>query len=228
MKKKIILITAVALLLAVVGYGTYAALNASATAKNVITMGTVKVSLRDEIQSTETVQAAVMEEQPNGIWEAFPESLVDIQPGSVVNKRVYVKNEGNSSCYVRLKLSMTVTPKESEELQMKSTSGLDPADVKFSYENNPNWTLDGDGYYRYNNILAPGDETPDPLYCTIDFDKNKMANEYLGAKFEVMNIAQAVQSKNNTYDTASGGSVLDVQGWPVDTSDTDGSEELIG
>ncbi|MGE4548216.1 MAG: SipW-dependent-type signal peptide-containing protein, partial [Intestinibacillus sp.] len=138
MKKKIVLISAVALLLAVVGYGTYAALNASATAKNVITMGTVQISLRDEKLSAEAAQEIQSRGDSETVWETFPESLVDIQPGSIINKRVFVKNEGESDCYVRVRLNMTITPKAAsdEEITPAVSTGaaIDPADVKFSYE----------------------------------------------------------------------------------------------
>lgn len=202
MKKKIALIAAVALLLGVAGYGTWAALNATATAKNVITMGTVEIGLRDEIQ-----KAGVDVEEA---WEKFPDTL-DIKPDDEVVKRVFIKNLGDSDCYVRLKLRMQITPPEGKEDQ------VDPDDVKITFPEGQDWTLDEDGYMRYNKILTPGSETAEPLLCNIFFDGKQMSNEYLGAKFDVLNIAQAVQSKNNTYDPANE-SVLKVQGWPDDST----------
>lgn len=205
MKKKVILIAAAALVLSIAGYGTWAALNASATATNVIMSGTVAIKLRDNV-----ALAGETGENTNG--------ALDVKPGDVVNKSVYVQNKGQNNCYVRLKLKLTITPKA------ENTEALNPDDVKFDFsDSSENWTRDADGYYRYNDILTPNEETEVPLQCTITFDGKYMTNAYLGAKFEVLNIAQAVQSRHNTYDAATG-SVLDVQGWPIDVTATESTE----
>lgn len=195
MKRKMVFVAAVALLLSVAGFATWAALNASATARNVITMGTVSISLRDEIQKSGSEDE----------WEAFPEN-VDILPGSTVDKRVWVKNVGENDCYVRVKLLMDIIPREGQE------DKINPDDVTIEIADGQDWTEDGDGYVRFNQILQPGEEVP--LYCAVLFDAKGMSNEYLGAKFKAKNLAEAVQAQNNVYDPASG-TVLDVKGWPA-------------
>lgn len=198
MKRKMVFVAAVALLLSVAGFATWAALNASATARNVITMGTVSISLRDEIQKSGSEDE----------WEAFPEN-VEIMPGSRVDKRVWVKNVGENDCYVRVKLLMDIFPREGNE------DKINPDDVTIQIEDGQDWTADSDGYVRFNQILKPGERVP--LYCTVMFDAKGMANEYLGAKFKAKNLAEAVQAQNNVYDPENG-SVLDVQGWPATTN----------
>ena len=90
-KRKIALASTVILLLATVGYGTYALMTASRTVSNVITAGTVKI----ELNKVENDKLVVM-------------------PATTKEREVIVSNTGNNDCYVRVKLKTVVTPFVSE------------------------------------------------------------------------------------------------------------------
>lgn len=188
MKKKIVILAAVAALLSIVGFGTYAALNASATASNIVTAGSVDISLRDERLAGENA------------WEAFPEGALDVLPDTTVTKRVYVTNTGKNDCYVRLKLV--------PEIKAAEGKAVDVSDITIKVEDE-HWVADGEGFYRYDGILKPEETTEFPMPCEIYFDGAKMGMEYLGATIDVVNHAQAVQAENNGAET-----ILEVKGWP--------------
>lgn len=128
MKKKILWIATAAMALSLIGYATYAALNAQINAQNIIRMGTVKISLLDEIgtNNAETEQTQ---------WEAFPES-VHALPGSSVMKRLTVTNVGETACYVRIKLIPQVYAGD-------EVIRIDDA-VTLVYEGSA-WSMDGHG-----------------------------------------------------------------------------------
>lgn len=190
MKKKILWIATAAMALSLIGYATYAALNAQINAQNIIRMGTVKISLLDEIgtNNAETEQTQ---------WEAFPES-VHALPGSSVMKRLTVTNVGENACYVRIKFIPQVYAGD-------EVIRIDDA-VTLVYEGSA-WSMDGDGYYRYHEILQPNESAE--LESNVVFDSS-ITNTYKDARFVIENLAQGVQSQNNEH-----ADVLEVVGWPA-------------
>lgn len=72
--------------------------------------------------------------------------------------------------------------------------------------NDTDWTAGEDGYYYYNEILAPGEVT-EPLFTTVSFDTG-MNNLYQNSTAAVDVAAYGVQADNN------GDTVQEAQGWP--------------
>ena len=74
--------------------------------------------------------------------------------------------------------------------------------------NTEDWTYQ-DGYYYYNEVLAPEAETK-PLFTEVVIDGKSVDNKYIGATFVLDVDGSIVQSENNA-DT-----VLEAVGWAKD------------
>lgn len=184
-KKKLAVLALLVVCLAIIATGTLAYYTAQETAYNVITTGTLSMDLHDETTG----------------GKPFPEEgIKGVMPGRVVDKVVYVENDGDVSFWTRIKLVKKITASDgnTERLNFnKITLDLNTAD----------WT-EHDGYYYYNKPLNPGEETA-KLFNKVTFSKS-LGNAYMDARVEINVIAQAVQSKNN------GSSALDAIGWGED------------
>ena len=179
-KKEILLLVALLCCLSIITTGTVAYFTAEETAYNVITTGILSLDL--------------VEEQENG--EPWPENGVHgILPGMDVDKIVYVVNDGGVDFYTRIGLEMKVTGADG--------NALSPEGITLDI-NRTDWT-EKDGYYYYNSVLSPLEET-EPLFTTVSFDVS-LGNEYQNATVVIEVSAQAVQSKNN------GDSSLTAVGW---------------
>ena len=186
MKKwKIIALSTVLACLAIVASGTLAYFTAQETAHNVITSGGVDIQL--------------IEQSRNEDGSLVPWEDVDgVMPGAEISKIVTVENTGASDAWVRVKVDKTITLAE-------GVDGTPDLSLVVLDINPTDWT-EQDGYYYYNDPLAPGDTTP-PLFTTVTFDP-KMGNDYQGSTAHIDVQADAVQVANN------GETVLDAQGWP--------------
>lgn len=184
MKKwKIVALCTVLACLSIVASGTLAYFTASETAHNVITSGGVAIQLHEFSE--------------RGNEELVPWQDVDgVMPGAEISKIVTVENTGASDAWVRVKVDKTIILADGE----KGNPEVMKLDIKDAF-----WT-EQDGYYYYNDPLAPGETTP-PLFTTVTFDP-KMGNEYQGSTAHIDVKADAVQVANN------GETVLDALGWP--------------
>lgn len=184
-KKKLAVLALLVVCLAIIATGTLAYYTAQETAYNVITTGTLSMDLHDETTG----------------GKPFPEEgIKGVMPGRVVDKVVYVENDGDVAFWTRIRLEKKITASDgnTERLNFnKITLDLNTAD----------WT-EHDGYYYYNKPLKPGEETA-KLFNKVSFSKS-LGNAYMDARVEINVIAQAVQSKNN------GSSALDAIGWGED------------
>lgn len=184
-KKKLAVLALLVVCLAIIATGTLAYYTAQETAYNVITTGTLSMDLHDETTG----------------GKPFPEEgIKGVMPGRVVDKVVYVENDGDVAFWTRIRLEKKITASDgnTERLNFnKITLDLNTAD----------WT-EHDGYYYYNKPLKPGEETA-KLFNKVTFSKS-LGNAYMDARVEINVIAQAVQSKNN------GSSALDAIGWGED------------
>lgn len=187
MKKwKIVALCTVLACLSIVASGTLAYFTASETAHNVITSGGVAIQLHEFSE--------------RGNEELVPWQDVDgVMPGAEISKIVTVENTGASDAWVRVKVDKTIILADGE----KGNPEVMKLDIKDAF-----WT-EQDGYYYYNDPLAPGETTP-PLFTTVKFAP-EMGNEYQGSKAEIDVKADAVQVANNPVE---GNNVLDAQGWP--------------
>lgn len=169
-KRKIFLLAILVCCVALSAAGTLAYFTAEETAYNVITTGTLDMTLHEEIA--------------NG--QPFPkEGVSGVMPGQSVDKIVYIENSGDADFYVRISLSMSVANASGKALS---------ADVMTLDINTDAWTKKGD-YYYYNTALKPGEKTA-PLFKTVKFDAD-MGNEYMNCKANIIVSAQSVQSRNN-------------------------------
>ncbi len=74
--------------------------------------------------------------------------------------------------------------------------------------NDEDWTEGTDGWFYYNEILAP-DETTEKLFTQVTFPTS-LGNAFMNARVEIDVLAQGVQSQNN------GVTVQEAAGWPAE------------
>ena len=170
MKKKILLVTAVVICLAIAATGTLAYFTAEDMAHNVITTGGVEI--------------AVQEWADEGKTKPF-ENLTGVMPNTTVTKIAEIKNTGASDAWVRVKVEKNI------KLQGEGTSDTSLVELTL---NTTDWT-EKDGYYYYTKVLKPGEVTA-PIFTAVTF-KPDMGNEYQNATATVDVVAQAVQTANN-------------------------------
>lgn len=187
MKKwKIVALCTVLACLSIVASGTLAYFTAQETAHNVITSGGVAIQL---IELSDN----------GGDGLTYWEKVEGVMPGAEISKIVIVRNTGASAAWVRVKVDKTVILAN----QDKGNPEVMELDINDTF-----WTED-DGYYYYNDPLAPGEATNVPLFTTVTFDAVKMDNDYQSCKAYIDVKADAVQVANN------GDTVLDATGWPA-------------
>lgn len=193
-KKTLLLLSLLLLLLAAVG-GVYAAFTYEGRATNVITTGTVELSLTEELAE--------------GQWDALENGSGDgttsvtyhfknvVMPGQTVAKKPVLTNVGTAAFYARAKVVVTVIAADGE-------TELDNSCVSFDVGSD--WT-EKDGWYYYHEAMAP--EAAAVLFESVSF-AGGMGNEYQGCSVTIDVVAQAVQEKNNVN-----ADVTAVQGWPA-------------
>lgn len=170
MKKKWTIATVLLLAVALLAVGTWAYFSAVGTADNVITMGSVKLALRDE----------------DGAGQPF--TTVSAMPGSVVNKVVYVENVGSGAFYTRVKITPEVVDANGELVPLTDRSLL-------TLElNNEDWIAGEGGYYYYRGSVDPQAATS-KLFNQVKFSMD-MGNEYQNATVHIYVTAEAVQTAN--------------------------------
>ncbi|MDO4567455.1 MAG: SipW-dependent-type signal peptide-containing protein [Clostridia bacterium] len=187
MKRKILLVSALALCLALVTAGTIAFYTAEDDAQNRITAGNLSIEL---IELTD----AVDEE-----GEPVPfEDVSGVMPGASVSKIPKVVNTGANSAYVRVSIELGITLAEGVTGEVDTT--LIQLDINEQY-----WT-ERDGWYYYMAVLQPGEAT-EPLFTEVTFAW-EMGDMYQNSTAEVLLNAHATQAANN------GSSALEAVGWP--------------
>ena len=179
MKRKLVLTSAVVLILALLAAGTFAYFTKNARATNVITTGTISIRLNDSITGGT--------EKENG-W-----TLSGVMPGQAVEKAVSVTNTGTSPAWLRVKLEIAV------EMAAGKTDTWQGQNV-LQFAVNPDWFLAEDGYYYYSKPVAADDETERLFQSGTLMLNPQLPNDYQGCTVTVAVQAQAVQVKNNDTD----------------------------
>ena len=170
MKRKLLILSVLAICIATLAAGTLAYFTSEGTAHNIITTGGVEITVRewaDEDRQTPF------------------EDLTGIMPGMTVTKIAEIKNTGVSDAWVRVKVEKSI------QLQGEGTPDTGLVELAL---NTTDWT-ERDGYYYYNKALKPGEVTA-PIFTAGTFNA-AMGNEYQNATAHVKVIAYAVQSANN-------------------------------
>lgn len=185
MKKRILIIALVGICLSLCIGGTVAYFTAESTATNVITAGSVKIELQENMISKDDGQIVKFEDQ------------IGIMPAETASKIVQVKNTGSNATFVRIAVAKKIELTDAAAQPDLSLISLN-INKKF-------WTKK-DGFYYYNSKLKPGDTTK-PLFTEVSFDKT-MGNLYQNCKVKIKVNAQATQAANN------GTSAFEAGGWP--------------
>lgn len=185
MKKKIVLITAAAMLAGTLAVGaTLAYFTDSAKAVNVITMGNVNISLTEPIFSSSGIST------PNDKGEYEYNQV--IYPGQPIEKDPVITVEDDSlDAYLRVKIEVTgdkITEADKQaiigSLKVKNKEGnlVDLASV--------GWVQAADGYFYYQSKVVEGDKVPVFNQFLVPDTWN---NEYGNSKFSIAIQAEAIQ-----------------------------------
>lgn len=170
MKRKLLILSVLAICIATLAAGTLAYFTSEGKAHNVITTGGVEI----------TVQEWADEEKTKPF-----ENLTGVMPNTTVTKIAEIKNTGASDAWVRVKVE--------KNIKLQGDGKPDTGLVELTL-NTADWT-EKDGYYYYTKVLKPGEVTA-PIFTAVTF-KPDMGNEYQNATATVDVTAQAVQTANN-------------------------------
>ena len=171
MKRKLLILSVLAICLAMLAAGTLAYFTAEDTAHNVITSGGVEIAVQEWADKEKTAPF---------------EDLTGVMPNTTVTKIAEIKNTGASDAWVRVKVDKNIV------LKIEGVTP-DTSLVELTL-NSTDWT-EKDGYFYYNTALKPGEVTA-PIFTAVTF-KADMGNEYQNATATVDVFAQAVQTANN-------------------------------
>ena len=170
MKRKLLILSVLAICVAILAAGSLAYFTSEGKAHNVITTGGVEIAVQE--WADEDKQTPF-------------EDLEGIMPGMTVTKIAEIKNTGASDAWVRVKVEKNI------KLQGEGTPDTGLVELTL---NTADWT-EKDGYYYYTKVLKPGEVTA-PIFTAVTF-KPDMGNEYQNATATVDVAAHAVQTANN-------------------------------
>ena len=170
MKRKLLILSVLAICIATLAAGTLAYFTSEEKAHNVITTGGVEIAVQE--WADENKQTPF-------------EDLEGIMPGMTVTKIAEIKNTGASDAWIRVLIT--------KNIQLEGEDTPDTGLVELAL-NTADWT-EKDGYYYYTKALKPGEVTA-PVFTSVTFNAT-MGNEYQNATATVNVSAQAVQIANN-------------------------------
>lgn len=178
-KRRIIIIVLFAFILLVSLSFTYGYFIMQDNTKIIITFGNVKLKL-------------IEKELKNGKYvDVKNHDRINITNITNLSRMVKVKNVGDNSFYLRLKVGF---------------NGISNVNDLMIIETNENWTYK-DGYYYYQKVLNSNEET-NYLMDEIKFNNQKIIDNYKGKILDFEIKAEAVQSENNVKD------VMEITNWP--------------
>lgn len=187
MKRKLVLTSAVVLILALLAAGTFAYFSKDARATNVITTGTINIELNDSITGGTAVKDG---DKVTGY------TISDVMPGQPVEKIVSVTNTGTSPAWLRVKLDISVTMAAGKTDTWKGENVV-TFTPNMNTETGEGWFLAEDGYYYYDKPVAAGASTLKFFVEDSLMLNPQLPNDYQGCTVTVAVLAQAVQVKNN-------------------------------
>lgn len=208
MKKKVLLLSVLAMFASVAVTGTLAYFTAEDKAHNVITSGKVGIELVEK-----TID-------DSGAKVDFPEEGIGgVMPGTSVSKIVSVRNTGTATAWIRVFVNTAIsetgdpiTNPTIKNLPLTINVNGDEIDVITFDIDESKWIDNGDGYYYYKEPVEP-EKSTSTLFENVSFAE-EMGNEYQNCKILIDVSAEAVQTANNPIPKASGSDVTDVKGWP--------------
>ena len=191
MKRKILCLSVIAIMLAILAAGTIAYFTAEGRAHNVITTGSINITVVEQQKG-----------EDNTTVEYPKVPITNVMPGAEISKIVTIRNDGKSTAWIRVNVGT--------EIELVGEGKADTSLVVLNFDDK-NWT-EKDGYYYYNKPVDPTESTT-VLFDTVKFDP-RMGNEYQNCTVNINIYAQAVQTANNNPE----GGVTEVKGWPADTT----------
>lgn len=99
------------------------------------------------------------------------------EPGKVIKKAPWIRSDSDTSCYVRMRYEFT---------NSDAAALCEPVLI------NPGWTLEGDGFYYWDNVLSPG-ETTGTLFDQVKIKSGITQDDII--PFDILVYAEAVQAK---------------------------------
>ena len=195
MKKKLLLLSSLAMCAAFIVLGTSAYFTAEEQVHNVLTTKGVNIKI-EEWKETEDGLVPYPREEP-----------VVAMPGITVSKIATIKNV-EAECFIRAKVELVLKDKEGKIMELPPETIDSILSVRMNVDD---WICkDGDSeWWYYDHAVATGVST-EPLFTEIIFDGPNLTNEYQNCAVEVIVKAQAVQTANN------GNSSMDSTGWPAE------------
>ena len=192
MKKKILLLAAVAICAAILASGTLAYFTSEDQVHNVITTDAVNIQI---------------EEWQDEIGNPYPDDPINVMPGVTVSKIATIKNL-EAEAYIRAKFEVVITRADGSVMELSPET---LASIISLTMNGEDWLRkDGDGqWWYYADAVASGAST-EAFFTEVVFDGPNMTNEYQNCTVEVIVSAQAVQTANN------GDSAIEAAGWPAE------------
>lgn len=181
MKKRYLIL--ILLLIIVSASATYAFIVRESDTESIITFGSLKMKLIE----TTLVDGEEVE---------VSDEVLNISHVTNASRIVRVKNVGEHSMYVRVKLDV---------YGENEGSKVDISDA-YKIDTSENWIYQ-DGYYYYKYALSENEIT-DELMREIVFDNNIVTSKYQGFKFNLDIKGEALQRENNKDN------VLEAEGWP--------------
>jgi len=179
MKKKILLLAAVAICTSILASGTLAYFTAEDKAHNVITTNAVDIQI---------------EEWQNEVGNPYPDEVISVTPGVTVSKIATVKNLEAPS-YIRAKFGVVITRKGGSVMELSPET---LASIISLTMNGEDWLRkDGDDEWWYYNAPVQTGESTEAFFTEVVFDGSNMTNEYQNCTVEIIVKAQAVQTANN-------------------------------
>ena len=192
MKKKLFVIAALVVILAILASGTLAYFTAKDQVHNVITSGAVNIEI---------------EEWQDKVGNPYPDEPISVMPGVTVSKIATVKNKDASS-YIRAKFEVVITRADGSRMELSPET---LASIITLTMNGDDWLRkSGDGEWWYYNAPVGTGESTEAFFTEVIFDGPNMTNEYQNCTVEVIVTAQGVQTANN------GASALAADGWPAE------------
>lgn len=194
MKKKIMILSAIAVCIAILASGTVAYFTAEARAHNVITTSGVDIALEEW-------------REIDGEWVPYPAQPITVMPGITVSKIATVKNN-EAEAFIRAKFEVVITKADGMVMEQSPEELNRIISVR---TNGEDWLRKAgdDEWWYYADAVATGDST-DAFFTEVAFDGSNMTNEYQNCTVEIIVKAQGVQTANN------GSSVLEAAGWPAE------------
>lgn len=204
MKKKLFVIAALVVVLAILTTGTLAYYSAKAVAHNVITTDSVGI----------TVVEKQLVENEDGEKELvdYPDGEISVMPGSTVSKIVTIRNDQAES-FIRACVEIVVMKegKTPQVLTIDEASDYLSIDLNTDHwktkENDSKWLYYMDSAEKHSVETGKGTA---PLFYEVHFRGDAMDNTFQNSTIEIHIAGQAVQAANNGTD------VLQAAGWPQD------------